>query len=101
MSSIVPSNFKKSRACLECGLVKTIEQFEETGCENCEDHTPMQGNKPAILQSTTATFEGLIAIMKPKESWIARRRGFEKRVPGCYALSTDADQTSSRNVTRY
>ncbi|KAK5580753.1 hypothetical protein RB653_000777 [Dictyostelium firmibasis] len=80
--SIVPSSFKQSRACTECGLVKTVQQFDENGCENCGSSSS---------SSTTQNFEGIIAIMNPKESWIARKLQFERRVPGLYALSMDSD----------
>ncbi|EAL64810.1 transcription initiation factor Spt4 [Dictyostelium discoideum AX4] len=79
--SIVPSSFKHARACTECGLVKSAQQFEDNGCENCSSSS----------SSTTQNFEGIIAIMNPKESWIARRLQFERRVPGLYALSMDSD----------
>ncbi|EGC29265.1 hypothetical protein DICPUDRAFT_13929, partial [Dictyostelium purpureum] len=72
----VPPSFKQSRACVDCGLVKTAQQFDENGCENCEG-----------TNSTTQNFEGVIAIMNPGQSWIARRMRSEKKVPGLYALS--------------
>eukprot|EP01132_Coremiostelium_polycephalum_P009241 gene9241-11322_t len=90
--SIVPSTFKRSRACIECGLVKTVEQFQENGCENCEKNY-LKGDKDRVLSNTTQNYEGLIALMKPTESWIARRQHLERRVPGCYALSIDGEQT--------
>lgn len=32
---VVPSTMKQLRSCLLCGLVKTLKQFEDEGCENC------------------------------------------------------------------
>lgn len=34
MMEIVPSEMKKLRACLACSLVKTEDQFYETGCDS-------------------------------------------------------------------
>ena len=31
----VPSNLKGIRACKRCGILKTLEQFINKGCENC------------------------------------------------------------------
>jgi hypothetical protein len=31
----VPSSLKGVRACKRCGILKTIDQFIEEGCENC------------------------------------------------------------------
>ena len=31
----VPNSLKAIRACKRCGILKTIEQFVEDGCENC------------------------------------------------------------------
>ena len=31
----VPNSLKAIRACKRCGILKTMEQFVEDGCENC------------------------------------------------------------------
>ena len=46
----------------------------------------MQGDRQMVLQCTSANFDGMIAIMKPSESWAARWQGIQNFVPGCYAL---------------
>ena len=35
IQDLIPQNLQQLRACLFCKLVKTIEQWEERGCENC------------------------------------------------------------------
>ena len=30
-----PANLKALRACKRCGIIKTVEQFMNDGCENC------------------------------------------------------------------
>lgn len=32
----VPRELKNLRACLLCGIIKTFEQFELDGCDNCD-----------------------------------------------------------------
>ena len=32
----VPNNLRHLRACLLCSLVKTFDQFEMDGCDNCD-----------------------------------------------------------------
>lgn len=68
----MPKGSQKSwRACLQCRLLKTIDQFKETGCDNCID---LELNKDAdrLEQYTTSQFDGLLMMMKPTESWVAR-----------------------------
>ncbi|EFA76981.1 transcription initiation factor Spt4 [Heterostelium album PN500] len=79
--TIAPTNFKSAKACTGCGLVKTQQQFDENGCENCG------GGRRRASTTTTPNFEGVIAVLKPNESWIARKQGLDSRVPGCYALN--------------
>lgn len=31
----VPTSLKGLRACMRCGIIKTLDQFLEYGCENC------------------------------------------------------------------
>jgi len=35
-SASVPSKLKGIRACKRCGILKTLDQFLEEGCENCD-----------------------------------------------------------------
>ena len=67
----VPSGLKGLRACIVCMLVKTSEQFSDDGCENCRSvFTP--DDYPIF---TTPYYLGCAAMMKPKESWVARTFG--------------------------
>eukprot|EP00808_Paulinella_micropora_P021313 g73988.t1 len=65
----LPDNLKNLRACLQCKLIKTARQFEEKGCENCPNLT--EENIP-FADYTTPTFQGMIAMMDPEHSWVAR-----------------------------
>eukprot|EP00745_Piridium_sociabile_P002500 TRINITY_DN115139_c0_g1_i1.p1 TRINITY_DN115139_c0_g1~~TRINITY_DN115139_c0_g1_i1.p1 ORF type:complete len:133 (+),score=18.19 TRINITY_DN115139_c0_g1_i1:79-477(+) len=80
---------KKLRACLNCKMVKTFEQFYEEGCHNCPD-LHLRSDKQRIEDSTTALFTGLMSIINPK-AWIARYTNVADRVPGCYAVNVTGE----------
>jgi len=44
------------RCCVPCHLVKTLEQFYESGCENCP-FLQMDGDRGRIEESTTTDFQ--------------------------------------------
>ncbi|KAH8047021.1 hypothetical protein JL722_13359 [Aureococcus anophagefferens] len=76
-----PSSMKGHRACLRCGLVK----FFQDGCENCP-FLELAERQDRVASCTTASFDGVVAMMKPEESWIARWEGINRSLPGCYAM---------------
>jgi transcription elongation factor SPT4 len=57
---IVPKDLRHLRACLVCSLVKTVEQFELDGCDNCESFLGLQNNRDAIDDCTSSNFDGLV-----------------------------------------
>mmetsp|Transcript_10820 Transcript_10820/g.37315 ORF Transcript_10820/g.37315 Transcript_10820/m.37315 type:complete len:121 (+) Transcript_10820:132-494(+) len=80
-----PSSMKGHRACLRCGLVKCFDQFFQDGCENCP-FLELAERQDRVASCTTASFDGVVAMMKPEESWIARWEGINRSLPGCYAM---------------
>jgi len=60
--------------------VKSADQFNRDGCENCPDFH-------AANKDTTPRFSGLFAMMQPNESWVAKWNRLEIRVRGMYALA--------------
>ncbi|KAM0683826.1 Transcription elongation factor SPT4 [Mitosporidium daphniae] len=87
-ASLVPSDSRKLRACLLCSLVKSALQFRKDGCENCEPILRIKGSADRVSECTTAQFHGLVALMRPGESWVSRWQRIPDTVTqGIYAIS--------------
>ncbi|KAL0909095.1 hypothetical protein M5K25_023624 [Dendrobium thyrsiflorum] len=68
----IPTSFgHELRACLRCRLVKTYDQFRESGCENCP-FLEMDKEHDNVVNCTTPNFTGIISVMDPTRSWAAR-----------------------------
>merc|ERR1712159_681378 len=90
MSAAVPETQRNLRACLQCRLIKTQSEFRKDDCENCAN-IDIQDDIDRVIAYTTPTFEGMIAMMDPNESWVARYQGQSRLVRGCYAISVTGD----------
>ncbi|GAA5823509.1 hypothetical protein JCM11251_000662 [Rhodosporidiobolus azoricus] len=77
---------KKLRACLMCSFVASAAEFRKEGCPNCDQYLELKGDTDRILMCTTGQFDGVIALIEPKESWVAKWQRNDKHVPGCYAV---------------
>ena len=53
----VPKGMKQLRACLVCSLVKTFDQFEHDGCDNCDSVLHMRKNRDNVYDCTSSNFE--------------------------------------------
>ena len=84
---VVPTELRNLRACLLCGLIKTVSQFEASGCDNCESVLNIQGDRELVNECTSSNFDGMIAMMSPSDSWVARWVMIDKLDPGVYAIS--------------
>merc|ERR1712232_72819 len=71
--------------CLSCKILKNLIQFYEQGCENCT-WLHLKGNNHLIGELTTSKFSGVMAVINPLNSWIARWYHISNGVPGLYAM---------------
>lgn len=84
----VPKDMRGLRACLLCSLIKTIDQFEFDGCENCEQYLQMKNNRDVVHDCTSSSFDGIIALMSPEDSWVGKWQRINRfGTKGCYAIS--------------
>lgn len=83
----VPKDMRNLRACLLCSLIKTLEQFEYDGCDNCEEFLHMKNNRDTVYECTSSSFDGIMALMSPDDSWVAKWQRISRSVKGCYAVS--------------
>ena len=76
-SEYVPDEMRGLFACLECGLILSRSQWASLKdyCPNCKQVT-----------SNSDDFGGMVALMQPKESWVAKWNRFTRYVPGNYAI---------------
>ena len=86
----VPNSMKGHRACLRCGLVKCFDQFYAEGCENCP-FLELAERQDRVQSCTTSNFEGMVAMMKPDDSWVARWEGISRNLPGVYAMRHEGE----------
>ena len=76
-----PDTLRNLRACTSCCLIKSLNQFVESFCDNCwadwaSGQLPSSLNRGECLdiaqERTTADFEGVVSMMRPSASWVAR-----------------------------
>ena len=60
-NTTTPSSLRGLRACMFCSLVKTTDQFFESGCENCP-FLDLADNRERILQATSGSFAGYFVL---------------------------------------
>ncbi|KAL5287556.1 SUPT4H1 family protein [Megaselia abdita] len=82
----IPKDLRGLRACLVCSLIKTFEQFENDGCDNCESFLRMKNNKDNVYDHTSNNFDGLIALMNPDDSWVCKWQRIGELVCLCLSL---------------
>ncbi|XP_065187866.1 transcription elongation factor SPT4-like [Sycon ciliatum] len=83
----VPKELRNLRACLLCSMVKTFDQFENDGCDNCEQLLGFRNNAAMIQECTSSSFDGVVSMVSPLDSWVAKWQRIRECVPGIYAIS--------------
>ncbi|XP_005863294.1 PREDICTED: transcription elongation factor SPT4-A-like [Myotis brandtii] len=82
----VPKDLRHLRACLLHSLVKTTDQFEYDGCDNCDAYLQMKVNREKVYDCTSSSFDGIIAMMSPEDRWVSKWQGVSNFKPGVYAV---------------
>ncbi|KXS14597.1 transcription initiation Spt4 [Gonapodya prolifera JEL478] len=81
-----PTDTRRLRACLVCSILKSQRQFLTEGCDNCEPILKLKGSSARIEECTSANYEGIIAMMNPEQSWVARYQRINAYHRGLYAM---------------
>ncbi|KAJ8313113.1 hypothetical protein KUTeg_010486 [Tegillarca granosa] len=68
-SSSLPQKVAISRTFTK---LKTFEQFEFDGCDNCEEYLHLKNNRDGVYDCTSSNFDGVVALMSPDDSWVAK-----------------------------
>lgn len=58
----IPRDLRNLRACLLCSMIKSVEQFELDGCDNCERYLGMKGDEEKVSECTRLIIQLLIKI---------------------------------------
>ncbi len=98
---------EKLRACLRCQFVQSPRDFHLKGCPNCEPvlevslhhgsilhcraaysiilvyslAQQMQGSQDRVAECTTSNFDGMISMLRPDESWVAKWQRIGELLP--------------------
>ncbi|KAI5149487.1 transcription elongation factor SPT4 [Enteropsectra breve] len=79
----------KLRACLNCSVLKPATYFKTYGCPNCPF---LQTNKHRNFENTTsASYKGVIGMLNPEMSWVAKWQRVSKYTPGLYAMTVEGE----------
>ncbi|KAI5119749.1 hypothetical protein M0805_004081 [Coniferiporia weirii] len=87
-AALIPSNARarQLRACLLCSIIQSPVDFRRNGCPNCEEVMQMKQSQDRVLSCTTTHFDGVVAVIDPETSWVARWQRTSKYVRGMYAV---------------
>ena len=61
-------------------------EFRKNGCPNCEEILQLKGSTDRLTTCTTTYFEGVIAVVDPDNSWVAKWQRTTKYARGMYAV---------------
>lgn len=70
-----------------CGVIQTQQQFLRDGCPNCEEVLGFADEDAStVAECTSPSFEGVVALGEPGESWVAKWLRIDNFRPGLYAV---------------
>ena len=74
-----PQDLRNVSACIYCRLIMQENQWNKKSlngrCPNCDKDASQR----------TKEFTGMISVIIPEQSWVARYNHLERRMPGLYA----------------
>ncbi|KAK7749907.1 transcription elongation factor spt4 [Cytospora paraplurivora] len=82
---VQPNQMRQLRACMVCSIVMLRSRFKKEGCPNCEDFLGLRGSDDSIDACTSSVYEGLITLVEPSKSWVAKWQRLDGYVKGVYA----------------
>lgn len=68
-------------------MIKSADQFEIDGCDNCDNFLQMKGNRENMYTCTSSNFDGMVALTDPPDSWVGKWLRISRFTPGIYAIS--------------
>ena len=60
-------------------------------CDNYDYFLHLKEDRDQVLDCTSANFDGMVAMMDPEDSWVARWQRIDNLVRGMYAISVSGD----------
>ncbi len=87
----IPKDLRNLRACLLCSMVKSFDQFEQDGCDNCERYLSMKHDRDKVYECTSSNFDGILSMMQPEDSWVAKWQKIQRKAKGIYAISVSGE----------
>lgn len=74
----VPDSERQLLACNMCSIILSKAQWDKMDCPNACSHP-----------DPTPYFKGMISLLAPSGSWVARFNNLKGRAPGIYAMQVD------------
>ena len=78
----VPNGEKNLEACRQCHLLLTQNQWSKRSWQTCPNN---------CMNDRTSEFSGIIAMLQPRGSWVAKWNQMSDYVPGIYAIHIKSD----------
>ncbi|PRT54837.1 Transcription elongation factor SPT4 [Wickerhamiella sorbophila] len=80
---------RTERACMVCGIIQPFRDFVGHGCPNCESLLPFKGDDSVVMDCTSPSFEGFVALCDQESSWVAKWLRIDGFQTGMYAVKVN------------
>jgi hypothetical protein len=75
-----------------------LQKFKGYGCPNCKPLLEQLEAHDIIEDITSPSFEGLVALQKPRKSWVGRWQRIDGYQKGMYAVKVNGNVWSSQKA---